>query len=115
MGARHYIPKPDWLFECEVGDVFEDRSSGGALRVLRGMSTKNGMLTYGQFAIRRASWTGRAYTTLTYSDMLSRGFRPTGARVALDTEMDFKLEAALKQPAKMAYVLGAKDVVGVLS
>lgn len=112
MGQRFYRPKPDWLFECEVGDVFVENS--GTMRVLRHMSVdRTGMLRFATFSIRHRSWTNRCYTVLDYSAMLTRGFRPTGARVRLDSAMDIAIEAAIKQPGRMKYLLRADDVVGI--
>lgn len=69
-----------WPHDCEIGDILRD-ARGNLRTVIYLTRGKNGLPTSVSFPILRCSWTRRPYTTLNYTDLKARGFRPTGARV----------------------------------
>lgn len=81
-----------WMRTVQVGDVLE--SPSGTHRVVRGVHRyANGDLRSLTFAIRHCSWTGRPVTSYGYTDLRRGGWRPTGVRLTLDTEMDAWMQA----------------------
>jgi hypothetical protein len=75
-----------WMRRVQPGDVL--LSPRGSLRVVREVSFYgNGDLRSLTFAIKHGSWTRRPYTIMGYTDLMG-GWRPAGARVALDGELD---------------------------
>lgn len=83
-----------WMRTVKVGDVLE--SGSGAHRVVRGVHRyKNGDLRCVDFAIKHRSWTGRPWTSLSFTDLRMYGYRPTGVQVALDSHADLALEFAI--------------------
>ena len=87
MSARHQL---DWMRTVDVGDVLE--TANGTQRVVRKVSRfKDGDLRCLFFAIRRCSWTHRPYTLYFYTDLRLMGFRPTGAKYGLSTDLDQQL------------------------
>lgn len=62
--------------DVQVGDVLEC-NRGRTQRVVRAVSRfNNGDLNCVVFTIMHCSWTGACTTTLTYTDLNYRGFRP---------------------------------------
>ena len=92
---------PAWISRIKVGDVL--KSGTGLLRVVREAHhytiTKGGRephtRSYITFAIRHCSWTGRCYTTLVTSDLITLGYRPTRARVKLRKKIDRAIQREL--------------------
>lgn len=114
---------PDWFDFLRVGDVLQ-RGKDGPYRVVRHVSRwerigrgkverDRGPLRYVAFTIRHPSWTGRCHTHLAAADLKTQGYRYIGVRLPLTSELDAKIDAALKQPCGEPYVLTAKDVRGV--
>lgn len=86
-GRRAGIIPPAWTRRVCVGDVL--KSATGSFRVVRAVGYKpNGALRSVVFTIQHCSWTHRCLTTLTYTDLIQRGFRPTRARVTMRTPLD---------------------------
>lgn len=84
-------PQPDWMRELKVGDVLETRN-GKSQRTVRAIAFYAcGALKDVTFTIRHCSWTHRCETVLTYTDLISRGFTPTGHRRKLNTAFDRKI------------------------
>lgn len=86
--------QPEWMRSLRIGDVLED--ANGSQRVVRYVKFyKDGDLRSVAFAIKRCSWTGRPYTMLGYSDLKTRGFRPTNVRVRMGSSLDWKIYAEI--------------------
>lgn len=86
--SKNYAP---WMSHLQIGDVL--RAGRRSLRVVRHLSRyksgpKKGLLRSVTLTIKHCSWTGRCTTTLTYTDLWQRGFRPTGARRRLRSKLD---------------------------
>jgi hypothetical protein len=96
MSGRTQLP---WFRDLAVGDILQERS--GAFRVVRNVSRyKDGDLRCVALAIRRCSWTRRAYTIVFYNDLRHRGFRKVAnVRATLTRPLDLKIQAAIHQPA----------------
>ena len=78
------------LLNLKVGDILKTPS--GDLRVVREVDyNADGTLWMICLAIRRCSWTRRAYTMLTPNDLRARKFKPTGKRVRLTGKLDRRL------------------------
>jgi hypothetical protein len=77
-----------WIHKLQKGDIV--KSGTGRMRVVRNVT--HGKRTVVSFAIAHCSWTGRAYTVLTESDLRTLGYRPTGIRYGLRTQLDKKRE-----------------------
>lgn len=89
-GRRRLLRR--WFDTVQVGDVLE--APGGRHRVVREVSRyRNGELRSLTFAIKKCSWTGRPYTQYGFTDLRMQGWRPTGVRIRLDSEMDVWLQA----------------------
>lgn len=82
----------EWMDNAKAGDVVASQS--GSLRVIRHVKQKKGMNYYFTFAIKRCSWTGRADTVYTRSDVRTL-FTPTGKRVRLTHREDFEFNRYL--------------------
>lgn len=82
--------QPEWMARVVVGSVFKTPS--GDLRLVRKVSRWDGKLGAVTFAIRRCSWTGRAYTVYCAADLKTMGWQLLPVRVkALDGPLDVKL------------------------
>lgn len=105
--------QPMWMLVLKIGDVL--KSARGSYRVVRRASHhEDGRLRSVTFAIRRRSWTNRAYTVMTASDLLTFGYQPVGARIKLTNEMDARLHKAIHDnelPPNIS--LHAADVLGI--
>ncbi len=92
-------PQPEWMATLQPGDVL---TNGHDFRVVRAVSywtrgPSQGRLWGVNFAIRRCSWTGRCYTTVTAHDLRLRGFtKVPGVRVKLHTDLDQRIARALQ-------------------
>jgi hypothetical protein len=75
-----------WMNKVKIGSVLRSRS--GLLRVVRDLRRRGDRLHSVSFTIKHCSWTHRCTTTLTYNDLSYMGFRPTGKRRRLRTELD---------------------------
>lgn len=84
----------DWIRRIQVGDVLR---TDKVFRVVRSVTHHPCGRTSVCFSIRHCSWTRRPITVLCSSDLKSRGYRPAGVRVKLNTELD----AALAEECKM--------------
>src|SRR5690349_6845034 len=83
-----------WLQKVKVGDIV--RSGSGTERVVRHVSRwKN--TTCLTFSIIHCSWTKRCYTVYFSNDLKQMGYRPTGKRVELTSEMDKKIAKAIEK------------------
>lgn len=90
-------PERDWTNKLEVGDVL--RTPTGDLRVVRLAShhiiTSGGRRPHWRssvcLTIKHCSWTTRCYTVLNSADLKTRGFRPTGKRVRLQSRLDAEI------------------------
>ena len=87
-----------WMAAVVVGSVLARRR--GAWRVVRSVSRyRNGDLRSVTFAIRRCSWTHRAYTIYGYNDLNQMGYRMVRvAPRALRSRLDRKLFVAIHEP-----------------
>lgn len=85
-----------WMRDVKVGDVLV--SGTGTPRVVRQVTRfkDNGDLASVCFAIKACSWTGRPFTTVNYTDLRYRGFRPTGVTYSLSTRADRRLARELE-------------------
>jgi len=64
----------DWMAHVKPGDVLETPS--GDLRIARSVTRfPDGDLKAINFAIRRCSWTGRAYTCYGFTDLMKWKFK----------------------------------------
>ena len=87
-----------WMPLVKVGSVL--KAPSGDFRVVRSISRyDNGDLRAVDLAIRRCSWTHRAYTTVNYTDLIQRGFALLPVRVKLNHERDIMMERAINQRA----------------
>lgn len=119
MGARrpqrtNHRKQADWMRSVKVGDVL--RSGRGTLRVVREASFfHDGQLRAIAFVIRHKSWTGRATTTMNYTDLMQFGYAPHFPRVRskLATELDAKIAHCVKHHRMEDQVLFADDVRGI--
>lgn len=101
-----------WIFKIKKGDVL--RSGSGDLRVVRAVKIgKCHGKYYVTLAIRHCSWTRRCYTVLSGCDLLSRGFRPTRAKVALKNRIDKAINTELQRNPHEPRGLTCCDVEGV--
>lgn len=106
--------QPEWMSRVVEGSVFKTPS--GDLRVVRKVSRWNSKLGCVTFAIRHCSWTGRAYTVVTASDLMTRGFRLLPVRVkALDGPLDVRLSTAINgnEDRRTGYSIRCCDVKGI--
>ena len=122
MSYHRQTPDPDWFAFVREGDVL---LLGGSYRVVRKVSRwtrlrrgvvqeGTGPLRFVTFAIRRRSWTNRAYTVYTASDLKVFGAKYVGARVPLAGEMDQRLAHCIRAKELPGhYSLTAADVRGV--
>ena len=104
-----------WPYTLKVGDIV--RFASGDLRVVRATSVgKSGYTTWVNFAIRRVSWTGRAYTAMGYVDLKQRGAKPVGRMKRLDLPLDKAMEESLRYENRFMedQRIFAKDVIGVM-
>lgn len=86
--VRRQLP---WMADLRVGDVIQKGTAPP--RVVRQLSRyKNGDLSSVTLAIRRCSWTGRSYTVMGYSDLITMGYeKVAGIHVRLEKESDLEL------------------------
>lgn len=101
--------------DVQVGDVLEC-NRGRTQRVVRAVSRfNNGDLNCVVFTIMHCSWTGACTTTLTYTDLNYRGFRPTGVRRRLRRRIDKQIahDANWMTSHKDRRLLTCCDVSGV--
>lgn len=104
-----------WPYTVQVGDIL--RFPSGDLRVVRyAKNGKSGYTTYVGLAIRRRSWTNRAYTIISYVDLKCRGARPVGRMKKMDSEISLKLADCMTFDNRFMenQKLFAGDVVGVV-
>ena len=101
--STDWPPQPAWMLTVKAGDVLVDRN--GTARVVRKATFhKDGRLSHLTFAIKRCSWTGRAYTTMNKTDIKDRGFHPVGLSIPLTKREDKALQKAIQfwdVPTKM--------------
>ena|SRR5690348_1976563 len=106
--------QPEWMARVCVGSVFKTPS--GDLRLVRRVSRWSGKLGSVTFAIRRCSWTGRAYTVVSASDLLTRGFKLMPVRVkSLNGPLDTRLRLAIdgNEVPSTGYSIRCCDVRGI--
>lgn len=106
--------QPDWMATLRAGDVL--KGDGGILRIVRKLTrNSNGALWGVTFAIRRRSWTNRAYTVVTANDLRQRGYRPVAVRVTtLRGSLNRRIQQAIDQPAwEKPYAATAADAIGM--
>jgi hypothetical protein len=106
----------DWRDRLEIGSVIA--TPNGSWRIVRRVSRKpNGTIWGITCVIQRCSWTHRAYTVITRSDLHQRGFRRIPvAPLALKTSgVDAKIQAAIRQGGckRSELVLTCCDVEGL--
>lgn len=84
---------------------------GKSPRVVRAITRRGELLATVCLAIRRCSWTGRAYTVYTRTDLRSMGVKVARMpRQALQTGADRKLARCIR--IKEDRTLGCCDVMG---
>jgi len=107
----------DWRDTLSEGDII--RSASGDLRVVRKASYWDkpyrnrpaGMLYGVYLLIRNCSWTGKCYTVINRSDLVSRKFEPTGLRWESDAAFKVLLEKEMGPNKPLA--LHCCDVKGI--
>jgi hypothetical protein len=105
-----------WPYRVEVGDIVED-AKGNQRTVISATQCESGFTGYVSLPIARKSWTNRPYTTLTYTDMQYRGFKPVakaGRIPALMVSLMIEASKAYIRKSDRKRHLFAQDVVGVL-
>ncbi len=105
-----------WMRNVRAGDVLA--TPDGDLRVVRyarvwrnKYSGQEHLTLY--LAIRRCSWTHRAYTVIGTQDIAYRRYRPTGKRVRLTSPVDKKLAHDIAYENRFKPCLDCCDVKGV--
>ncbi len=99
-----------WMCFAKEGDVL--RTPKGDYRVIRSISRfDDGDLRSADFAIRRPSWTGRAYTTYNFTDL--RNWTYVMAREPGTSKLDKTLHWETHQRVAYPPILKPQDVVGV--
>lgn len=92
-------PRADWRETIQIGDILITPS--GQWRVVREVSywsdddwckSRRGLVDHITLAIRKCSWTGRPYRTLSRT-CIGGWSKLEGARAKLDTEADERLHA----------------------
>lgn len=117
MGIKRKYERPDWRDDLQEGDVL---SNGRTFRVVRGVSywkhgPSKGLLWGVSVSIQRCSWTGRCFTLLTASDLLTLGFaKVEGVRVKLNTELDRRIHRDVHGSWRSREA-SCCDVIGVVS
>lgn len=109
--------QPDWMRTLQVGDVL---TNGKSQRVVRHISRftkdrksrKKGELHCVNFAVMHCSWTHRAYTTLSYVELMN--YWPTGHKASLRTKLDRDLAHDLEFCHRHNQRLDCCDVRGVI-
>lgn len=92
----------EWMRTVQAGDVLE--SPSGTHRVVRRVSREeDGRFRSLTLAIKRCSWTKRPYTVYNFTDLRRGGWRPTGARVTLNSDMDAWMQADIELAAKVTF------------
>jgi len=89
-----------WIERIEKGDIL--RSKSGLLRIVRAVHhswipQSQQIRTSVTFTIKRCSWTGRCYTILNGSDLMTQGYQHTGKRIRLQKKMDKEIAAEFGQ------------------
>lgn len=99
-----------WMIFAQEGDVL--RAPNGDYRIIRSLSRfTDGDFRAASFAIRRPSWTGRAYTTYNFTDLL--GWTYAMARKPGKSKLDKTLYWETHQRVAHPPILTPRDVVGV--
>ena len=101
-----------WMSSVVVGSVLARH--GGQWRVVRRVCRyRNGDLRSVTFAIRRCSWTHRAYTIYGYNDLIQLRFRMVPVvRRRIRSRLDRKIATAIHEPS-WCKSLTCCDVEGV--
>jgi hypothetical protein len=105
--------QPSWMRDVQVGSVIAERN--GPWRVVRHVTrSPNGTLWGVSLTIRHCSWTGRAYTVITASDLKTRGFRLLPVKpVKLKGEINERIARAITQPAREPFAITCCEVRGI--
>lgn len=104
--------KPDWRDELKVGDVLITPS--GDLRIVRDVRMKKcGLLRCVTLAIRRCSWTRRAYTIYCRPDLVTIGYRKAGVRARLSGPLDEKMAQCLAYENRFNQCLTCHDAKAI--
>lgn len=108
---------PEWISKIRKGDILETPSR--QQRIVRNVkhyqhnygAHKGAIRTAVCFTIKHCSWTGRCYTVLSGTDLVQRGFRPTGKRKRLQSKIDKLIDLELDRRGKPE--LGCCGVKGI--
>ena len=101
-----------WVLRLRKGDVLKSRT--GRLRVVRKVSIGRTVAsTTVIFSIQHCSWTGRPYTVYTGNDLRQMGYRPTKARVRLNSQFARLLEADFGATRSSDCTFTCCDVEGI--
>jgi hypothetical protein len=73
-----------WIKNIQAGDVL--KSGSGLLRVVRKVTHSKTRCSV-TFTIKHCSWTGRCYTTMSSSDLITFGYVSTGKKYPLTATM----------------------------
>lgn len=116
MPYRKPTPDPDWFDFVREGDVL--RAPSGDLRVVRRVSWHRGAKASRKlwgvvFVIRRCSWTKRCDTVMTATDLKTRGFTHTGARVKLNKTIDALVRESIDARMRLDAPLSCCDAKGL--
>lgn len=99
-----------WMAYVKAGDVLQTPS--GDLRIVRKIYRfEDGDLRSADFAIRRCSWTGRAYTAKNFTDLM--GWYFVLARELPDDKISKKLAHDLRYSKRFDQKLTCCDVRGI--
>ncbi len=98
-----------WIKKLQKGDVIRSRS--GALRVVRAVDHFGPGIcrTVVHLAIKRCSWTHRAYTVYNGNDLRQMGYRMVKANFELSSEIDRLMEREFSRPSGEKCVLTCCD------
>lgn len=86
----------EWMSKIKEGDVLIDKNNN--CRIVRYVKHKPPYRIgyppriWVAFAIKRCSWTTRATTIMSASDLSSRGFKPLGINIKLNSALDKQIK-----------------------
>ena len=104
--------QPKWMLDVRVGDVIARQN--GSWRIVREVSRKSeGRLRCVTLAIRRCSWTNRAYTVLNDNDLRQCGYRRVARNAKMHTRLDHLIAKAIHQPCSEPICLRCHEVKGI--
>ena len=105
------VAEKDWRDRLRVGDVI---IVSGTERIVRfALYQRSGFLRSVTCSILHCSWTGRATTILSRSDLKTRDAAPTNIKIPLRSKIDKKFEMSMRQKCTEIPLLTCCDVSGI--